>query len=302
MSVESWKTVERNMKTIEPMYPARTFINAFCLSILLSCARADDWPQWQGPDRNAISKEGGLLKEWPKDGPPLAWKITELGGGYSTPSIAAGRIFGMSIRGEDEVVWALSEKDGKELWVTRLGPAVQQQAPQGKEGPACTPTVDGEMLYVEGLGGNVACLQVKDGKLVWQQSLTRDFGGRVPMWSYRESPLMDGDRVIVTPGSQDAMLAALDKVTGKTVWKSRMPAGSGGSPAGPAGTPGPGGFGSGPGGSGGPAGPGGRAASTAAVVTGTKAALHERALGDDGFLHQDPQWQVSREALLCGDL
>ena len=133
-----------------------------------------------------------------------------------------------------------------------------------------TPTVDGEMLYVEGLGGDVACLQVEDGKIVWQHSLTRDYGGRVPMWSYRESPLVDGDKVIVTPGSQDATLAALDKVTGKTVWKSRMPAGSGGSPAGPAGTPGPGGFGSGPGGSGGPAGPGGRAAGPAAVVTGTK--------------------------------
>ena len=76
-----------------------------------------DWPQWQGPDRNAVSKEHGLLKEWTKDGPPLAWKIKGLGGGYSGPSIAAGRIFGMSNRGDDEVVWALSETDGKTLWV-----------------------------------------------------------------------------------------------------------------------------------------------------------------------------------------
>src|SRR5436853_6076239 len=82
-----------------------------------------DWPQWQGPDRNAGSKESGLLKEWPKDGPPLTWKIKGLGGGDSAPSIAAGHIFGMSNRGDDEVVWALSETDGKELWVTRLGPA-----------------------------------------------------------------------------------------------------------------------------------------------------------------------------------
>src|ERR1019366_795070 len=107
-----------------------------------------DSTQWQGPHRNAISKERGLLKDWPKDGPSLAWKITGLGGGYGCPSVAAGRIFGMSSRGDDEVVWALSEKDGKELWVVRLGPAVKQQAPQGKEGPACTPTVDGELLYV----------------------------------------------------------------------------------------------------------------------------------------------------------
>src|SRR5213080_663802 len=101
-------------------------------------ARADDWPQWQGPDRNAVSKEKGLLQEWPKDGPPLAWKATGLGGGDSAPSVAAGRIFGMSNRGDDEVVWALSEADGKELWVTRLGPAFQQRVPQSKEGPSCT--------------------------------------------------------------------------------------------------------------------------------------------------------------------
>ena len=86
------------------------------------------------------------------------------------------------------------------------------------------------MLYVEGLGGDVACLQAKDGKILWQHSLTRDFGGRVPMWSYRESPLVDGDKVIFTPGSQDAMLVALDKLTGKTIWKSQVPAGGGGVP------------------------------------------------------------------------
>jgi len=242
----------------------KALINALCWTILLSCARADDWPQWQGPDRNAISKERGLLKEWPKNGPPIAWRVQGLGGGDSAPAIAAGRIFGMSNRGEDEVVWALSEKDGEEIWVSRLGPAVKQQASQSKEGPACTPTVDGERLYVEGLGGDVACLQVKDGKILWQRSLTRDFGGGVPMWSYRESPLVDGDKLILTPGSEDAMLVALDKLTGKTIWQSKVPGASGGSPGGPpGGGPGdraPGGV---PGGQ-------GRGGSGAATVTGTK--------------------------------
>jgi outer membrane protein assembly factor BamB len=182
-----------------------------------------DWPQWQGPDRTAISRETGLLKEWTKDGPPLAWKIKGLGGGDSAPSIAAGRILGMGNRGDDEVIWALSEKDGKELWATRLGPAFKQQMPQGKEGPGCTPTIDGDRLYVEGLGGDVACLQVKDGKIIWRRSLQSDFGGQIPTWSYRESPLVDGDKVICTPGGEDATLAALDKLTGKTIWKSQVP-------------------------------------------------------------------------------
>jgi outer membrane protein assembly factor BamB len=201
----------------------KMIISMLSCALLLTSASADDWPQWQGPDRNAISKERGLLKEWPKGGPSLAWEIKGLGGGDSAPSIVGGRMFGMSNRGEDEVVWALSEKDGKELWVTRLGPAFKQDMPQGKEGPGCTPTVDGELVYVEGLGGEVACLQVKDGKIIWQRSLQSDFGGQLPTWSYRESPLIDGGKFICTPGGQDATLAALDKLTGKTLWKSQVP-------------------------------------------------------------------------------
>lgn len=138
-----------------------------------AAASAADWPQWQGPDRNAVSKEKGLLQEWPKDGPPLAWKTKGLGGGDSAPSVAGGGIFGMSNRGDDEVVWALSEKDGKEVWAKRLGPAFQQRVPQSKEGPSCTPTVDGERLYVLGVGGDLACLQVKDGNILWRVSLTK---------------------------------------------------------------------------------------------------------------------------------
>jgi outer membrane protein assembly factor BamB len=199
---------------------------AGCCCLFTTSARAEDWPQWQGPNRDGKSADTGLLQEWPKEGPALAWTITGLGGGYSGPCIAAGRIFGMSNRGDDEVVWALSEKDGKELWAARLGPAFKQPGwPQGKEGPACTPTVDGERLYVEGMGGAVACLQIQDGKIVWQHSLTGDFGGIVPPWSYRESPLVDGDKVIYTPGGPDATLVALDKLTGKAIWKSQVPDG-----------------------------------------------------------------------------
>lgn len=209
-------------------------------SVLAESPGPFDWPQWQGPDRNAISKETGLLKEWPKDGPPLAWRLEGLGGGYSAPSVAAGRLYGMSNRGEDEVVWALSETDGKTVWTTRLGPAYQDGGPQGKEGPGCTPTVDGDRLYVVGAGGDVACLQISDGKVVWTRSFTRDFGGRVPMWRYTESPLIDGDKLVCTPGGPDAIMVALDKLTGKTIWKCQMPSST---PSAPGGTPpsGPGG-------------------------------------------------------------
>ncbi|OHB65842.1 MAG: hypothetical protein A2V70_16585, partial [Planctomycetes bacterium RBG_13_63_9] len=192
-----------------------------------------DWPQWQGPDRNAVSKQRGLLKEWTEDGPPLAWRIEGLGGGYSAPSIAAGRIYGMSSRGDDEVVWALSEVDGKELWGTRLGPALREGMPQGREGPGCTPTVDGDRLYVLGLGGDLACLQAQDGKIIWRHSLTDDLGGRLPTWRYNESPLVDGDKLICTPGGEEATLVALDKLTGDVIWKSKVPEGGDGADGGP---------------------------------------------------------------------
>ena len=237
---------------------AKVALTALVLIVVEGSGLAADWPQLRGPRRDGKSTETGLLKEWPDDGPPLAWKVDKLGGGYSAPSVAAGRIFGMSNRGDEEVVWALSEKDGSEIWVTPLGPAFRQRASQGREGPACTPTVDGERLYVEGLAGNVACLQARDGKIVWQRSLTEDFGGRVPRWSYRESPLVDGDKVIVTPGGADATLVALNKATGETIWKGQVPSGSDAGSAAPGGADrGRGGPGESDRGRGGPGGRGG---------------------------------------------
>src|SRR6185436_11288637 len=169
------------MKVI--MIGTKTIILLLVAGSPLSSALAEDWPQWQGPDRTAHSKETGLLKEWPKDGPPLAWRVGDLGGGFSAPSIVGGRLFGMSNRGSDEVVWALSETNGKEVWSTRLGPAYRGQGmQQGSEGPGATPTVDGERLYVIGDGGNLVCLNVRDGTIAWQKNFVTDFGGAPPTW------------------------------------------------------------------------------------------------------------------------
>ncbi|NLH16537.1 MAG: PQQ-binding-like beta-propeller repeat protein [Phycisphaerae bacterium] len=223
------------------------------LMIVACSGMAADWPQWQGINRDAKSPDTGLLKQWPQNGPPLAWRIDKLGGGDGGPAIAGGRIYLMSNRGDQEVVIALSEKDGSEIWVSPLGPAFRQQASQGREGPSCTPTVDGDRLYVVGLAGNVACLQTSDGKIVWQKSLADDFGGRRPMWSFRESPLVDGDKVIVTPGGTDAMLVALNKLTSETIWKSKMPDAPAAAAPAPGGAGGPG---EGRGGPDGPRGPG----------------------------------------------
>ena len=199
--------------------------HVFWIALLLlnAVVWANDWPQWQGVTRDGISQEKGLLQEWPKEGPPLLRTVKGLGGGYSAPAVAAGRIYGMSYRGDDEVVWALSESDGKPLWSVPVQPTASQSQPQGKEGPGCTPTVDGDNIYVIGNVGDVTCLRAADGKMVWQHNMVSDFGGRVPTWSYRESPLIDGEKLICTPGGPGATIVALDKLTGKTIWKSACP-------------------------------------------------------------------------------
>jgi outer membrane protein assembly factor BamB len=187
--------------------------------------KAHDWPQWQGPARDNRSGETGLLRTWPESGPKLLWKAQGLGGGYSAPSIAAGRILGMSYRGDDEVVWALDERTGKELWATRI--AAANRKVDYHEGSRCTPTTDGDRLYALGVSGDLVCLQVPSGKLLWQKNLIKDFGGTLPYYreayGYTESPLVDGERVVVTPGEPKHTIVALDKHTGKLLMSASVP-------------------------------------------------------------------------------
>jgi outer membrane protein assembly factor BamB len=200
--------------------------------LLLGCslsiwAGSSDWPQWRGLHRDAISTETGLLQAWPKDGPTLTWKATGLGEGYSEVSVADGRIFTMSERPNSDkpkkpietFVIALEESSGKELWAVRIGPHY------GDGGPRSTPTVDGYRVYALDPHGNLLCLNAADGKEQWSKSLTKDFRGQVGGWHYSESVLIDGDRLICTPGGREATLVALDKKTGETIWKARAPEG-----------------------------------------------------------------------------
>ncbi len=193
------------------------------LAAIAADENPSDWPQWRGPNRTGISREQGLLKSWPKPGPSLAWKATGVGGGYSTPSVAAGRVFGMGYRGDNEIVWALDAKSGKELWATRIAKA--NRGVGYGEGSRSSPTVDGKQLYVLGVSGDLVCLDTTDGKEVWHRNLVGDFGGNIPGWGYSESPLVDGDQVIATPGGRNATLLALAKKTGEVSWKSQVPQG-----------------------------------------------------------------------------
>jgi outer membrane protein assembly factor BamB len=189
-------------------------------------ALAPDWPQWRGPQRNGIAEESGLLKQWPPEGPKLLWRLDDIGDGFSTPSVVGTRIFVMSNRGmENEFVQALSTVDGRSIWTTRVGNVgnPDQDPPYPKA--RSTPTVDGDLVYALGSDGDLVCLEASGGKARWQKSLRKDFGGKPGAWAYAESPLVDGDAVVVTPGGEQATMVALDKKTGAVIWKSAVPGG-----------------------------------------------------------------------------
>lgn len=181
---------------------------------------ADDWPQWRGPQRDGISRETGLLGDWPKQGPTLLWQVTNIGRGYSTPAVSNGRLYLMATEGlTNESVEALDVKDGSRIWSTRLGnvgnPKQQPNFPTARS----TPTVDGDFLYALSSDGDLACLDLKTGIVRWKKNLRRDFGGKTAEWAYAESPLIDGDALICAPGGSEATVIALRKTTGDLLWK-----------------------------------------------------------------------------------
>jgi outer membrane protein assembly factor BamB len=197
--------------------------NALTARILLvtaslsSSALAEDWPGWRGSDRTGISAEKGLLAEWPKDGPPLKWQAEGCGKGFSSIAVADGRIFTLGrLKDKDaECMIAVSEKDGSPLWATAFGTAGESNG---------TPVVDSDRVYGVGKDGDLACFNVATGEKLWSKRFDKDFGGKMMSgWGYSECPLIDGDRLLCTPGSNKAMFVALDKLSGKELWRSAMP-------------------------------------------------------------------------------
>jgi outer membrane protein assembly factor BamB len=176
-----------------------------------------DWPQWRGPERNGISKETGLLKQWPAGGPPRLWRVSSLGGGYGSLATKGERIFVQMQVGRQSVVASLNRANGQIMWSKPLGNSGNNDRGPGPRG---TPTIDGDRLYALTETGDLACLQIADGAVIWQRNILRDFRGSNIQWLISESPLVDGDWLIVTPGGRDATMVALDKMTGKTIWTS----------------------------------------------------------------------------------
>ena len=188
--------------------------------------RAEDWPQWRGPTRDGKSSETGLLKEWPEGGPKLLWQVKDLGGGYSTPSVVKERLFIVNNEGlENEFLKCLSTADGKQQWSTRIGKVGEPNQKPAYPGARSTPTVDGDLVYVLGSDGDLVCLEAANGKVKWKKNVRTEFGGKYGKWAYAESPLIDGDAVVCTPGGETATMLALNKKSGEVIWKAAVPGG-----------------------------------------------------------------------------
>lgn len=172
-----------------------------------------------GPNRDGICRETGLLKEWPKEGPKLLWKAKGLGIGFSGPALVGNVLYIMGGIDNNECVLALDvSQGGKQLWNSVIGPIRNGGA--GYPGPRSTPTIDGDRLYTLGIAGDLVCMDIKDGRILWHRDLVKDVSGGIPNWGYSESVLIDGPWLICTPGGKKNTIAALDKTTGDLVWGS----------------------------------------------------------------------------------
>ena len=200
----------------------RSPVLLFTLAILVSSTVARrvtsaDWPQWRGPHRDAVSREIGLRQDWTSHPPRLVWQAEGLGEGYSSVVVSRGRVFTIGRRARDVICLCLDERTGARLWSRVID--------QTDRAPSSTPTVDGDLVYALDPDGDLYCLDVGNGDVRWTRRYLDDFNGRLmSSRGFSESPLVDGDRLICTPGGTEHAVVALHKRTGDLIWRSAIPA------------------------------------------------------------------------------
>lgn len=192
-------------------------------------APGGNWPQWRGPNRDGISPDKGLLQTWPEGGPRKVFTASGMGIGFSSVAVTGGRIYTMGDRRNGQYAMAFNEADGQPVWATRIGDVHQDEY----GGPRGTPTVDGNLVFVLASEGTLVALEAATGKHLWSKSLTGDYRAPTPGWLFAESPLVDGPNVLVSPGSNRAAIVALEKTTGKEIWRSQPNGAPSGGVAGP---------------------------------------------------------------------
>jgi len=188
----------------------------FCVS---AATVAEDWPQWRGADRANRSSETGLFSTWGEDGPPLQWITEGVGSGYASVSVADGVVYTSGNFSDSQSVIAIDADNGNVIWKQ---PITDGAPKHGYDGSRTTPTVDGNRLYMVSSDGKIVCLNRRDGSLAWTRDF-KDWGGKMMSgWGFSESPLVDGNTLVCTPGGDNGMVVALDKTNGKEIWASKL--------------------------------------------------------------------------------
>lgn len=192
---------------------------------------ADDWPQWMGPKRDNVWREDGILTQFPDAGLKQVWSAP-VAGGYAGPAVAEGRVFvtdyvtaaNVKVDNFDrkeftgtERVLCLDADTGKELWKHEYPAKYAISYPAG---PRCTPIVDGNRVYTLGAVGDLFCFDVETGKVLWSKNFPDTYGQKPALWGYAGHPLIDGDHLICVAGGKGSHAVALDKMTGKEVWRA----------------------------------------------------------------------------------
>jgi len=194
-----------------------TSILALSLPAVVSNRTLDDWPQWRGKNRDGVSVEKGLMKTWPQGGPKLAWTANGAGEGYSSFSVAGGKVYTLGARAGTEYVMAFDEATGKKLWEVANGARFSNDR---GDGPRATPTISGGALYAYGASGDLSALDAASGKAIWKINVIEKFGGGNITWGLSESPLVLADRVLVNAGGPKASIVAVSRKDGSVLWRS----------------------------------------------------------------------------------
>jgi outer membrane protein assembly factor BamB len=194
--------------------------------------RADDWPQWMGPKRDNVWREEGILEKFPKGGPKVLWRAP-LAGGYSGPAVVGDKLYITDYTTKDKLdegnfnrkessgverVACLDATSGKQIWEHKYPVKYGISYPNG---PRCTPTVDGDKVYVLGAEGNLFAFEAATGKIVWQKELKTEYKTKSALWGYASHPLVDGNKLICVVGGEGSHTVAFDKSTGKELWRSQ---------------------------------------------------------------------------------
>jgi outer membrane protein assembly factor BamB len=190
-------------------------IAALSLTLFNYQSFADDWPQWRGHARDGISKENNLLESWPENGPKLLWSKEELGSGFASMSISNGKLYITGVVDNEEKLTAM-DLEGNIQWQLIYGEFWEDSYSEARS----TPTVDGDQIYVISGMGKLVCVDKSRGKIKWSVDTVDDFDGDYHHWGIAESPLIVDDKVICTPGGDEASVVAFDKSTGKLIWQT----------------------------------------------------------------------------------